>query len=92
VQVWGEHGWLKITAVEELPLEWYSTKDAKAAKVEQFTYPKGERGYLPFLKACVRAAAGLEDPPVTAEEALHVLRSIFAFYEAARTGRTQTVE
>jgi hypothetical protein len=39
----------------------------------------------------VRAAAGLEDPPATSDEALHVLRSIFAFYEAAKTGRVQMV-
>jgi predicted dehydrogenase len=92
VQVWGEHGWLKFSSVEELPLEWYSTKDTKEPKIERFGYPKGERGYLPFLKVCVRAAAGLEDAPVSAAEGLHVLKSIFAFYEAARTGRVQTVE
>lgn len=91
VQIWGEHGWLRLAAVEELPLEWYSRKEAKAAKIERFAYPKGERGYLPFLRAAVRAAAGLEDPPITGDEALHVLKSIFAFYEAAQTGRVQTV-
>src|SRR5262249_27420897 len=91
VQVWGEHGWLKLAAVEEQPLEWYSTKDVKTPKVERFTYRKGERGYLAFLKSCVRASAGLEEAPVTGDEALHVLRTIFAFYEAARSGRTQTV-
>jgi predicted dehydrogenase len=91
VQVWGEHGWLRLAAVEELPLEWYSSKDTKEPKVERFEYPKGERGYLAFLRAAVRAAAGLEEPPVTGEESLHVLKSIFSFYEAARTGRTQTV-
>jgi predicted dehydrogenase len=92
VQIWGEHGWLKLAAVEELPLEWYSSKDTKTPKVERFTYRKGERGYLTFLRGCVRASAGLQDPPITPEEGLHVLRSIFAFYEAARTGRVQTVE
>jgi predicted dehydrogenase len=92
VQVWGEHGWLRLAAVEELPLEWYSTREGNDPKPERFEYPKGERGYLPFLKAAVRASAGLEEPPITADEGLHVLRSIFAFYEAARTGRTQTVE
>jgi UDP-N-acetyl-2-amino-2-deoxyglucuronate dehydrogenase len=92
VQVWGEQGWLKLAAVEEQPLEWYSNKGVKEPKVERFSYPKGQRGYQPFLKSCVRAAAGLGDPPITAEEGLHVLRSIFAFYEAAKTGRTQTVE
>src|SRR5439155_6208279 len=29
VQVWGEHGWLRLAAVEELPLEWYSRIEAK---------------------------------------------------------------
>jgi len=79
-------------AEEELPLEWYSSKDAKEPKVERFEYPKGERGYLPFLRSAVRAAAGLEEPPISAEEGLHVLRSIFAFYEGAKSGRVQTVE
>jgi predicted dehydrogenase len=92
VQVWGENGWLRLAAVEELPLEWYSNKDVKEPKVERFEYPKGERGYLSFLRAAVRAAAGLDEPPVTGEEGLHVLRTIFAFYEAAKTGRVQTVE
>jgi predicted dehydrogenase len=92
VQVWGEHGWLRLAAVEELPLEWYSSKDVKEPKVERFEYPKGERGYLAFLRSAVRAAAGLAEPPITGDEALHVLRTIFAFYEAARTGRAGGVE
>jgi predicted dehydrogenase len=92
VQVWGEHGWLRLAAVEELPLEWYSSKDVREPKVERFEYPKGGRGYLAFLKQAVRAAAGLEEPPVTADEGLHVLQTIFALYEAAKTGRVQTVE
>jgi predicted dehydrogenase len=91
VQIWGEHGWLRLAAVEEQPLEWYSSRDSKDAKVERFEYPKGERGYLSFLKSAVRASAGLEVPPITPDEGLHVLRSIFAFYEAAKTGRTQTI-
>lgn len=91
VKLWGESGWLQLAAVEEEPLEWYSTRDTREPKVERFPYPRGERGYLPFMRACVRASAGLEEPPVNGREALHVLRSIFAFYEAARTGRSQPV-
>ncbi len=92
VQIWGENGWLRLAAVEEQPLEWYSNKDVKDPKVERFEYPKGERGYLNFMRSAVRACLAMEDPPVTGEEGLHVLRSIFAFYEAAKTGKTQTVE
>jgi predicted dehydrogenase len=91
VKIWGESGWLQLAAVEEQPLEWYSTRDTREPKVERFTYKKGERGYFPFMRACVRASAGLEDPPISGAEALHVLRSIFAFYEAARTGRSQSI-
>jgi predicted dehydrogenase len=91
VQIWGEHGWLRLAAVEEQPLEWYSSKDVKEPKIERFEYAKGERGYLNFMRSAVRASAGLEDSPITGEEGLHVLRSIFAFYEAAKTGKTQSV-
>jgi hypothetical protein len=30
-------------------------------------------------------------PPITSEETLHVVRTVYAFYEAARTGRVQDV-
>lgn len=91
VKIWGEHGWLRLATVEEQPLEWYSSKDAKDAKVQLFEYPKGERGYLRFTRSVVRAAADLEEAPITGDEALHVLKTIFGFYEASKTGRTQSI-
>lgn len=91
LQIWGEHGWMKLAAIEDQPLEWYSTKDVKEPKVQRFEYPRGQRGYLPFVRAAVRASAGLEVAPITGEECLHVLKTIFAFYQAAQTGRVQTV-
>ncbi|HEY7153925.1 MAG TPA: Gfo/Idh/MocA family oxidoreductase [Gemmataceae bacterium] len=92
LQIWGEHGWLRLAGFEEQPLEWYSNKDEKEAKVRRFEYAKGQRGYTPFVRAAVRASAGLEEPPITGEEGLHVLRTIFAFYQAAQMGRTQSVQ
>jgi predicted dehydrogenase len=91
LQVWGEHGWLRLALIEEAPLEWYSTKDGKAA-VQRFEYAKGERGYQPFVRAAVRASAGLEPAPIAPEECLHVLRTIFSFYQAAQTGHVQDVK
>lgn len=92
VKVWGENGWLQLSAVEEEPLVWYSNKDVKDPKVQRFEYPKGQRGYLAFLRSATRAAAGLEAPPISADESLHVLQSIFAFYDAAKSGRVQDVK
>ena len=91
LQIWGEHGWLRLAAIEDAPLEWYSTRDAKQPQVQRFTYPKGERGYYPFVRAAVRASAGLQEAPITGDECLHVLKTIFTFYQAAQTGRTQRI-
>jgi predicted dehydrogenase len=91
IQIWGEHGWLKLADLSTAPLEWYSTRDPADARVHRFEPVKGAGGYTPFVRAAVRASAGLEPAPITGEECLHVLRAIYAFYKAAETGRVQAV-
>jgi predicted dehydrogenase len=91
LQIWGERGWLRVAATEEQPLEWYSRQGTDQPEIQRFEYPKGERGYTPFVQACVRFAAGKQSPPVTSEESLHVLKAVFACYEAAKSGQTKTV-
>lgn len=46
---------------------------------------------LPMVKACVRASLDLQPPPISGAESLHVLKTVFACYRAAETGRTQKV-
>ncbi|MCS7016450.1 MAG: Gfo/Idh/MocA family oxidoreductase [Gemmatales bacterium] len=84
LQVWGEQGWLRLAAAEEMPLEWYQVR---TGKVQRYEYAKGQRGYLPFIRAAVRACLGQEAAPITADESLQVLQTIFAFYRAAETGQ-----
>jgi UDP-N-acetyl-2-amino-2-deoxyglucuronate dehydrogenase len=94
IQIWGSHGWLKMTAhgePEDRQLRWYSTKDGGDAKVQTYDGPHEPSGYTPFVKAAVRAAAGLQDPPITAQDGLRTLQTVFAFYEAAKTGKTQRI-
>jgi predicted dehydrogenase len=91
LQVWGEHGWLRLASIEDAPLEWYSTKDTPKPEVRRFEYPRGQRSYTPFVRAAVRASAGLEPAPVTPDEGLHVLETIFAFYQAAQSGKVREV-
>jgi UDP-N-acetyl-2-amino-2-deoxyglucuronate dehydrogenase len=92
LQLWGEQGWLRVSAFEEQPLEWYSTVDGRAAEIRRFEYAKGGRGYTPFVRSCVRFAAGLEPAPITSEECLHVIETLFACYRAAETGSAQRVD
>ena len=91
LKVWGEHGWLRLSAAENLPLEWYSTHDTSSPEVKRLEYPESKRGYEPFVQACIRASAGLQEAPISGPESLRVLKTIFTFYRAAETGRTQTV-
>ena len=90
IKIWGSHGWLQIDKHGGVPLEWYSRKDAAPA-VRRFQPPDVPTGYSPFVRACVRASAGIDKPPLTADDSLYVLQVVFAGYKAAETGRTQRV-
>ena len=90
IKIWGSHGWLRIDKHGGKPLEWYSRKDAEPA-VRSFEPPDAPTGYSPFVRACVRASAGLADPPLTGDDSLYVLKVIFSSYKAAETGRTQHI-
>lgn len=92
IKVWGEKGWLEMSEQSEVPLKWYSTAEPKVTGVQNFTPPKEPTGYTPWVHTCARAAAGLQDPPVTGREGLRVLDTIYAFYEAAKSGQTKSVK
>ncbi len=91
LKFWGEHGWLELADLDAEPLRWRSTRDNPSAEVVSFDYPQGQGGYSPFVRAAVRACAGQQVPPITGEECLQVLRTIFACYDAAEKGATQQV-
>lgn len=88
IKIWGSHGWLEIRRHGGLPLSWYSRKEENPRIHRIDTFP-GPSGYTPFVKACVRASAGLEEPPLTVDDSLRALRTVFGCYQAAETGRVQ---
>ncbi|MCB1232205.1 MAG: Gfo/Idh/MocA family oxidoreductase [Verrucomicrobiae bacterium] len=98
LRLWGSQGWIEYaewlgTERTPEPLRWYSTApNHKTDGIASYGGPLEPRGYTPWLRACVRAAAGLEKPPITGREGLRVLRTVFAGYEAAEQGRVVTVE
>ncbi len=91
LHIWGSHGWLRLAAHGDRELTWYTTKTDGEPKVETWTGPTEPSGYTPFVHAAVRACAGKEPPPVTAEEGLRTLQAVFAFYAAAQSGKSQRV-
>jgi predicted dehydrogenase len=89
LQVWAEHGWLRLKVFENAHLEWYSPRLGKDVQI--FQPPKFDRGYTPFVQEWTKACAGDAPSPLTGAECLHVLETIFAFYDAAGDGRARKV-
>lgn len=90
LKIWGSRGWLQIEKHGGTPLAWYSQDEPKP-QVHRLEAIDGPSGYSPFVRACVRAAAGLEEPPLTTRESLRALETVFAGYRAAETGQRQTL-
>ena len=88
LKIWGSHGWLEIRKHGGLPLSWYSRKERNPRIHRIETFP-GPSGYTPFVKSCLRASAGLEEPPLTADDSLRALKTVFGCYQAAETGCAQ---
>ena len=92
IKIWGASGWMELDLLADVQLLWSSTKGENASKVRQFKAPDGPTGYQPFVRAAVRASAGLEEPPITADESLAALNNVFSAYESAKTGQTQRLD
>jgi len=90
LRMWGSEGWIEygehLGGRTEVPLRWYSNKNSKAGIIE-YSGAMEPKGYTPWVQACVRTCAGLEKtPPVNGSDALRVLRTVFACYEASESG------
>jgi len=90
IKIWGSRGWLQIEKHGGAPLIWYSQDEPKA-QVHRLEKIEGPSGYFPWVRACVRAAAGMDEPPLTSRESLCALETVFAGYRAAETGQRQTL-
>ena len=88
IKIWGSKGWLEMLPFEDRPLEWTVNHNGKKYRFEKATEP---RGYTPAVRKAVRAVAGQSEPLLTSRESLRIIRTIYAFYDAARSGKTQTI-
>lgn len=94
IKIWGADGWLEINrhgGVGSAPLRWYSGKDEQPS-ITEYTPPDGPQGYSPFVAACVRAAMGQGPAPLTADDSLQVLKTVYGAYRAAATGQSQKIK
>ena len=84
-------GWLEINLHGgETPVRYYTTAEPDPV-VRSFVNDQPDGGYSPFVADGVRASLGLGPPPITTAESARVLRTLFAAYRAAESGRAQAI-
>ncbi|QDU42018.1 putative oxidoreductase YcjS [Symmachiella dynata] len=91
IKIWGSGGWLHLESMKDEPLTWYTAKGAHAGEVQTWQGSKQPRGYTPFVDAAIKACAEMTDPPISNADSLRALKTVFAIYKAAATGRTVQV-
>ena len=76
------------TGLQASELDLAGAANPRIHRVDRFPGPSG---YTPFVEACVRASAGIEEPPLTADDSLRALQTVFGCYQAAETGCVQRI-
>ena len=87
IRIWGSKGWLNLDPIGEQKMTWYQNTGTNAKQLQVFDRPIDPRGYSPFVAQVVTAIANDTAPPVTTQESLNAIRTVFGIYEAAASGR-----
>jgi len=87
IKIWGSAGWIALQKhTHKPPLEWHSR-----GQLNQYQGATEPSGYTPFVRAIARAAAGLDPWPVDAQDSLYALKTVFAAYRSADSGKREPV-
>lgn len=88
IRIWGSKGWMNLDSIGEPKLTWYENSGPRAKEIQVFEKPVTPRGYSPFVEQAVTAISQESAPPITTQESLNTMRTVFAIYSAARSGKT----
>ncbi|MEX0679469.1 MAG: Gfo/Idh/MocA family oxidoreductase [Pirellulales bacterium] len=91
IKIWGSAGWIHLKPIEDRPLDWYATTGDGAGTVQTWEGSTEPRGYTPFVREAVRACRTMTDPPITSADSLRALKTVFAIYLAAQSGRATRI-
>lgn len=92
IRIWGSKGWMNIDSVGSPKLTWYENGGPKAKQLQTFEEPTEPRGYSPFVARVIAAVARNTAPPITTQESLNTLRTVYGIYKAAETGTATKTE
>jgi UDP-N-acetyl-2-amino-2-deoxyglucuronate dehydrogenase len=87
IRIWGSKGWVNLDSTGTEKMTWYENAGPKAKQLQTLESAVEPRGYSPFVAQVVTAIAHNVAPPITTQESLNALRTVFGIYEAAETGK-----
>lgn len=87
VRIWGSKGWLNLDSSGKVKMTWYENDGPKGKQLHTFENPTEPRGYSPYVAQVVSSIARGTAPPITTQESLNAIRTVFGIYKAAETGR-----
>ncbi|MCC6490110.1 MAG: Gfo/Idh/MocA family oxidoreductase [Candidatus Hydrogenedentes bacterium] len=88
IKIWGSKGWLLLASDAPNTMRLYSN----ASGISDVSGTPESDAYTTFVRAAVRASAGLQVPPITARESLRAVKTVYRAYAAAESGMTVRVE
>jgi len=84
---WGEKGWMWLRPRNENCLVWQTYQDEAQGREPNETRYEGKfNSYQALIEETIRAAAGDGHFPLTTQDSLQAIRTVFAAYESAYTG------
>lgn len=92
IRIWGSKGWINLDSTGSPKMTWYENAGPMAKQIQTFAAPIEPRGYSPFVARAVSAIATDTAPPVTTQESLNTMRTVFGIYAAAKSGKATTID
>ncbi len=92
IRIWGSLGWINLDSSGNPKMMWYKNSGAKAKQVQTADFSDQPRGYGPFVSEVVTAIANDDDPPVTTQESLNTIRTVFGIYASAESGSATNID
>ncbi|MEZ6128137.1 MAG: Gfo/Idh/MocA family oxidoreductase [Planctomycetaceae bacterium] len=91
IRIWGSQGWINLDSVGTPKMTWYETTGDHAKQIQTFGDPTEPRGYSPFVARAIAAVAKDTAPPITTQESLAALRTVFGIYASAESGQATQI-
>lgn len=91
IRIWGSKGWINLDSTGSPKMIWYENTGQNAKQIQTYEEPTEPRGYSPFVARAVSAIANDTAPPVTTQESLNTIRTVYGIYAAAESGSVTTI-